>query len=124
VSRRFAHEVKAGEVVCLALGLLILLWAGGVITEKVKVTKGSTCLGHHLLKLLLLVLKAVLLLALALVAGVVPVIVVVLVEWGVELLPIGIVGDEVGGIAALKEAPRWAPPLFAKLVQGSELPRQ
>jgi hypothetical protein len=69
-SRRLAHEAKAGEVTCLVLGLLILLWAGGVVAGKVKVTEGSTCSGHHLLKLLLLLLlvpKAVLLLALALV---------------------------------------------------------
>jgi hypothetical protein len=48
----------------------------------------------------------VLLLALALVAGVIPVVVVVFVEGGVELLPLRAVGDEVGGIAALKAAPR------------------
>jgi hypothetical protein len=57
-------------------------------------------LGHHLLELLL-VPKMVLLLALALVAGVVPIVVVVLVG-GVELLPLVAVGDEVGGVAALK----------------------
>jgi hypothetical protein len=52
-------------------------------------------LGHHLLELLfLLAPEVVLLLALALVAGVVLVVVVVLVG-GVELLPLGAVGDEV-----------------------------
>jgi hypothetical protein len=53
--------------------------------------------------LLLLVPEAVLLLALALIAGVVPVVVVVFVG-GVGLLPLGAVGDEVGGVTAL-EAP-------------------
>jgi hypothetical protein len=64
-------------------------------------------LRHHLLKLhlLLLILEAVLLLTLALVAGVVPVVVVVLIE-GVELLPLGAVGDEVGGVTALEAAPQ------------------
>jgi hypothetical protein len=64
-------------------------------------------LGHHLLKLhlLLLIPEAVLLLTLALVAGVVPVVVVVLIE-GVELLLLGAVGDEVGGVTALEAAPR------------------
>jgi hypothetical protein len=42
---------------------------------------------------------------LALVAGVIPVVVVVLVG-GVELLPLGAVGDEVGGVTALEAAPR------------------
>jgi hypothetical protein len=45
----------------------------------------------------------VLLLALALVAGVIPVIVVVLIG-GVKLLPLGAVDNEVGGVAALKAA--------------------
>jgi hypothetical protein len=103
VSQRLAHEAMAGEVVCLALWLLILLWAGGVITREVEVAEGSTRLGHHLLKLLLLLVpEAVLLLAFTLVAGVVPVVVVVLV--GVKLLLLGAVGDEVGVVAALKAA--------------------
>jgi hypothetical protein len=42
VSWRLAHEAKAGEVTWLALVLLIILWAGGVITREVKVTEGST----------------------------------------------------------------------------------
>jgi hypothetical protein len=52
------------------LGPLILLGAGGVIAGEVKVAEGCTRLGHHLLELLLIILvpKAVLLLALALVA--------------------------------------------------------
>jgi hypothetical protein len=63
-------------------------------------------MGHHLLEfLLLLVPEVVLLLALALVVGVVPIAVVVLVG-GVELLPLGAVGDEVGGVTALEVAPR------------------
>jgi hypothetical protein len=61
-----------------------------------------------------------LLLALALVAKVVPVVVVILVG-GVELLPLGAVGDEVGGVAA---APRRPPPLLVESVQRAELPRQ
>jgi hypothetical protein len=48
----------------------------------------------------------------------------VLVGGRVELLPLGVVSDEVGGIAALEAAPTWSPPLLAELVQGSELPRQ
>jgi hypothetical protein len=101
---------------CLALVPLILLGAGGVIAGEVEVTECCTCSGYHLLKLLLppLVPEAVLLLTLALVAGVIPVVVVVLVG-GVELLPLGAVGDKVGGVAALEAAPR-RPPLLAKSV--------
>jgi hypothetical protein len=47
----------------------------------------------------------ILLLALALVAGVIPNVVVVLVG-GVELLLLGAVCNEVGGVATLKVAPR------------------
>jgi hypothetical protein len=65
----------------------------------------------------------VLLLALALVAGVIPVVVVVLVG-GVDLLPLGAVGDVVGGVTALEAAPRRSPPLLAEPVQSSELSRQ
>jgi hypothetical protein len=86
------------------LGPLILLGAGGVVTVEVEVAEGCTRSGYHLLELLLLVVpEVVLLLALALVAGVVLVVVVVLVG-GVELLPLGAVGDEVGGVAALEAA--------------------
>jgi hypothetical protein len=125
VPRRLAHEAKAGEVACLALGPLILLGARGVITGEVEVTEGGTRSGHHLLELLLFLLvpEAVLLLALALVAGVVPVVVVVLVG-GVELLPLGAVDDEVGGVAALEAAPRRPPPLLAEPVQRVELSHQ
>jgi hypothetical protein len=82
-------------------------------------------LGHHLLKLLLLLFvpEAVLLLALALVAGVILVVAVVLVR-GVDLLPLGAIGDEVGGVAALEAAPRRSPPLIAEPVQNSELSHQ
>jgi hypothetical protein len=104
-------------------GSLILLRAGGVVVGEVEVAEGCTRSGHHLLALLLLVPKAVLLLALTLVAGVVPVVVVVLVG-GVELLPLGAVGDEVGGVAALEVAPRRAPPLLAESVQRVKLPHQ
>jgi hypothetical protein len=126
VSRRLAHETKAGEVTCLALGPLILLKDGGVITGEVKVAKGGTRSGHHLLKLLLLLLlvhEAVFLLVITL-AIVIPLGVVVLVGGGVELLPLGVVGDEVGGVAALEAAPRRSPPLLAEPVQGVELPHQ
>jgi hypothetical protein len=60
---------------------------------------------HHLLQLFLLVSEAVLLLAIALVAGVVSVVIVVLVG-GVELLSLGAVDDEVGGVTALEAVPR------------------
>jgi hypothetical protein len=49
VSRRLAHEAKAGEVACLALELLILLCAGGVVVEEVEVTECSTRMRHYLL---------------------------------------------------------------------------
>jgi hypothetical protein len=81
-----AHEAKVNKIVCLALGPLILLGAGGVIAGEVKVAKCGTRLGYYLLKLL--ISEAVLLLALTLAAGVVPVVVVVPVG-GVELLPLG-----------------------------------
>jgi hypothetical protein len=61
-------------------------------------------LGHHLLKLLLIP-EAVLLLTIALVTGVVPVVLVVLLG-GVKLLPFGAIGDEVGGVVALEATPR------------------
>jgi hypothetical protein len=93
VSRRLAYEAKAGEVARLAIGPLILLRAGEVIAEEVEVAEGCTRSGHHLLELLLLLVpEVVLLLTLALIAGVVLVVVVVLVG-GVELLPLGAVGD-------------------------------
>jgi hypothetical protein len=77
---------------------------------------------NHLLELLL-IYEAVLLLIIALVV-VIPLGVVVLVGGGVELLPLGAVGDEVGGVTALETAPRRSPPLLAEPVQGSELSRQ
>jgi hypothetical protein len=98
----------------LALDLLILLWAGGVITGDVEVAEGSTRSGHDLLKLLLLASEMVLLLDVTFVV-VVPVVVVILVG-RVELLPLGVVGDEVGDVTTLEAAPRWSPPLLAKLV--------
>jgi hypothetical protein len=125
VPRRLAHEAKAGEVACLALGPLILLRAGGVVAGEVEVTEGSTCSGHHLLKLLLLLLvpKAALLLVIVFVTGVVPVVVLVLIG-GVKLLPLGALGDEVGGVTALEAAPRRPPPLLAEPMQSLELSRQ
>jgi hypothetical protein len=115
---------KASEVAHLALGPLILLGAGGVIAGEVEVTEGCTRSGHHLLKLLLLLVpEAVLLLALTLVTGVISVVIVVLVG-GVELLPLGAVGDEVGGVAALEAAPRRPHPLLVEPMQSSELSHQ
>jgi hypothetical protein len=123
VSRSFAHEAKAGEVICLALGHLILLEAGGVAVGEVEVAEGGTRSRHHILELFLLVPEAILLLVVALVAGVVPVVVVVLVG-GVKLLPLGAVGDKVDGVTALKAAPRRPPPLHAEFVQRAELPHR
>jgi hypothetical protein len=92
------------------LDLLILLWDGGVVTGEVEVVQGSIHMGHDLLEiLLLLVLEAVLLLVVALV--VVVLVVVVILIGGVELLPLEAVGDEVSGVATLKAALRWSPPL-------------
>jgi hypothetical protein len=82
-------------------------------------------LGHHLLKLLLLLLlipEAVLLVVTL--AVVVSLGVVILVGGRVELLPLGAVGDEVGGVTALKATPRKSSPLLAELVQATELSRQ
>jgi hypothetical protein len=63
-------------------------------------------LGHHLLKLLLLLVpEAVLVLVIALVV-VISLGVVILIGRGVKLLPLGAVGDEVDGVAALEAAPR------------------
>jgi hypothetical protein len=65
-------------------------------------------LGYDLLELLLVVVvvvsKAILPLVVTLVAGVVPVGVVILVG-GAELLPIGAIDDEVSGVTALEAAP-------------------
>jgi hypothetical protein len=123
MSRRLAHEAKTGEVVHLALGPLILLGAGGVVAGEVNVVEGGTRSGHHFLELLLLLIPEAVLLALALVAGVVPVVIVILVE-GVELLPLGAVSDEVGGVTALEADPRRPPPLLTEHVQSSELSHQ
>jgi hypothetical protein len=51
-------------------------------------------------------------------------VVVVVLVGGVKFLPLGAVGDEVGGVAALEATPRRPPPLLAESVQRSELPRQ
>jgi hypothetical protein len=119
VPRRLAQEAKAGEVTRLALGPLILLGAG-----EVEVAEGGTHSGHHLLELLLLLFpEAVLLPALTLVAGVIPIVVIVLVG-GVKLLPLGAVGDEVGGVATFEAAPRRPPPLLVESVQSAERPCQ
>jgi hypothetical protein len=85
-------------------------------------------LGHdhpELLIILLLIPGAVLIPVITLRAGVILVVVVVAVLVGaVEFLSLGAVDDEVGGVAALKAATRWSPPLFVKLVQCMKLPRQ
>jgi hypothetical protein len=62
----------------------------------------------------------VLLLILAL-AVVVPLGVVILVGGGVKLLPLGAVGDEVGGVTALEAALRRSPPLLLEPVQSLDL---
>jgi hypothetical protein len=62
----------------------------------------------------------VLLLVITLVV-VIPLGIIALVGGGVELLPLGAVGDEVGGVAALEAAPRRSSSLLAKPVQSSEL---
>jgi hypothetical protein len=106
------------------LGPLILLRVEGAIAGEVELVEGGTRSRHHILELLLLVvLEAVLLLIVAL-AAVVPLGVVVLVGGGVELLPLGAVGNEVDGVAALEVAPKRSPPLLAEPVQSSELSRQ
>jgi hypothetical protein len=116
VPRRLAHEAKAGEVARLAHGPLILLGARGFIAGEVKVAEGGTCSRHHLLELLLILLiPEVVLLTLTLVAGVVLVVVVVLVG-GVELLPLGAVGNEVGDVTALEAVPRRPPHLLVEAV--------
>jgi hypothetical protein len=83
----------------LALDLLIIFMARGVITGEVKVAQGSTRSGHDLLELLLVPKAVFLVVALAVV---IPVVVVILVGLG-ELLPLGAVGDEVGGVTALEQ---------------------
>jgi hypothetical protein len=70
--------------------------------------------------LLLVVVSEAVLLVIAL-AIVVLLGVVILVGGEVELLPLGVIGNEVGGIATLEAAPRRSPPLLAELVQGMEL---
>jgi hypothetical protein len=101
VLQRLAHEAKAGEVTWLTLDLLILLSIGGV-----KVTEGSTCSGRHLLKLLLLLIPETVLLLIIAHVVIVLFCVLILVGGGVELLPLGAVGDEVGGVTTLKTTPR------------------
>jgi hypothetical protein len=113
VSRWLAHEANVGEVAYLASGPLILLWAGGVVTGEVEVAEGGTRSGYHLLELLLI--PEAVLLTLALVAGVISVVVVVLVGGGVELLPLRAVSDEVGDVAPLEATPRRSPPLLGNL---------
>jgi hypothetical protein len=125
VLRQLAHETKAGEVARLALGPLILLGAGGVVAGEVEVTEGGTRSGHHFLELLLLLLipEAILLLVITL-DVVISLGVVVLIGGGVELLPLGVVGDEVDGVTALEAAPRRSPPLLAEPVESLKLSRQ
>jgi hypothetical protein len=64
-------------------------------------------LGHDLLELHLLLISETVLLVIALITGVIPVVVVLIVLiGGVELLPLGAVSDEVSGVAALEATPR------------------
>jgi hypothetical protein len=82
-------------------------------------------LGHDLLELLLLLLvipEAVLLLIIPL--DIVVLLDVVILVGGVELLPLGAVDDEVGGVTVFEAAPRLSPPQLAELVQGTKLSRQ
>jgi hypothetical protein len=95
-----------------------------LVTGEVKVAEECTRSGHHLLKLLLLLVPEAVLLLIVTLAVVVPLGVVVLIRGGVELLPLGAVDDEVGGVAALEAAPRRSHPLLAEPVQSSELSRQ
>jgi hypothetical protein len=122
VTRRLTHEAKAGEVTCLVLGPLILLRAEGAIAGEVEVAEGCTRSGHHLLELLLLLIFEALLLLVVALAVVVSLGVIVLVGGGVELLPLGAVSDEVGGVAILEADHRRSPPLLAEPVQSAELP--
>jgi hypothetical protein len=82
-------------------------------------------LGHDLLEPLLLLLpEVVVLLLVVALAVVISLDVVILIGGGIELLPLGVVGDEVGSVTALEAAPRRSPPLLVELVQGAELSRQ
>jgi hypothetical protein len=63
---------------------------------------------------ILLIPEAVLLLVITL-AVVILLGVVVLIGRGVELLPLGTVSDEVGGVFTLEAVPRRSPPLLAEL---------
>jgi hypothetical protein len=85
---------------------------------------GSTRSGHDILEPLLLLVPEAMLFVIISFVVVVSLGVVVLVGGGVELLPLGAVGDEVSGVATLESSPRRSPPLLAKLVQGAELSRQ
>jgi hypothetical protein len=105
-SRRLAHEAKVGEVALLALDLLILLGAGGVITREVEVTQGSIRSGHDLLELLLLIVIPKSIRHLVVALAVVVLVVVVILVGGVEFLPLRTVGDEVGDVTVLEVAPR------------------
>jgi hypothetical protein len=104
---KISHEAKAGEVTLLMFYLLILLWAGGVVTEEVEVDQGRTRLGHDLLELLVLLIpEVVLLLIVTFVAGVILVLVLVLVR-GVELLLL-LLGQSV---MKWMVSPHWRQPL-------------
>jgi hypothetical protein len=101
------HEAQHGEVAYLLLvvDLLILFQTWWVFTWEVEVTQGYTCLRHDLLNVLLLVPEPILLLVVILVIVVILVGSIVLVGI-VVLLPLGAVGDKVGGVATLKTTPR------------------
>jgi hypothetical protein len=90
--------------------------AGGVIAVEVKVTEGSTRSRHHLYELLFLLIAEAILFLIVVLVVVVSLGVVVFVGGGVEFLPLGAFGDEVGGVIALEAAPRRSPPLLTELV--------
>jgi hypothetical protein len=67
-------------------------------------------LGHDLLDVPLLLVPEVILLLVVILVGV------------VILLPLGVVGDEVGGVATLEAAPGVSSPLLPKLVHHPKFP--
>jgi hypothetical protein len=73
------------------------------------------------LLLLLLVSEAILLLLVTLVARVISIGIVVLVG-GVELLPLGAVGNEVGAVTALEATPGCYTPLLVDLYKARNFP--
>jgi hypothetical protein len=119
------HEAQLGEVAfpLPVVDLLILFWTWWVFTWDVEVAQGYTCSGHDLLDvLLLLVSEAILLLLVVLIVILVAVVIlvaIVILVGVVVLLPLGAVGDNVGGVTTVEAAPgvsRVSSPLLPKLV--------